>query len=330
MIRDLLFVNNLSIITKSMNLKKTILVILSALFSLLIVYWFYSKQSIKKSKEFAFTDTAKIDEMILIRNHQKVYLNKKNNRWYFNNEDKASEESISLLLKTIRQISVKSLVPEKIKDELIAELRKSIEVQILSEDKLIKNYYIGSTTPDLSGTYAMIKSSKKPYIIEIQGITGNIKSRFQMDSSYWKSKKFISLAPDNIKIITLENHQNPNKSFIIKNIKSNLKLYNLSNQIIQTKDSNNLYQYFSMFSDVNFRKILKRDKKNNTISTTNPIYTLTIQQKNNKNEQFIFYPIYENEKLNYNDLYGLNKSKNELFLLNYFDIDPLFKEPDDF
>ncbi len=150
--------------------------------------------------EFAIADTASVTKIFMadMRGNQVLLTKAKPGHWLLNDNVKAGNESVDLLLKTMANIAVKAPVPKKSYNSVIKRLAtNSIKVEIFQNkyridlfnsirlfphEKLTKVYYVGNPTPDNMGTFMLLEGSEVPFVVYEPGFRGFV-SYIQYDDS---------------------------------------------------------------------------------------------------------------------------------------------------
>jgi hypothetical protein len=202
--------------------KKTFLYagILGALV-LVITLTINSKQTatIKQElRDFAVDDTSSVNKIFLadMRGVTST-LEKKDGGWIVNGKYPVSESRIQTLLMTIKRLDVKHPVAIAAKENVLRELSaEGVKVEIFSNDKKIKTYYVGGTTPSEEGTYMMLENSSAPFVVHIPGFRGYLNSRYFTEERDWRTRQLFVYHPSEVKEIKVEYTQQPQHSFSLK------------------------------------------------------------------------------------------------------------------
>lgn len=216
--------------------------LLLALISTLLIYFLVKsprKSTINPEEiDFAVKDTANIAKVIITAYIEgnavsKVYLTKKMDNWWVNDEYKAQNTAIENLLQTIYSIQMRQpLHPNAI--ENVKKLIKKRNVHVIiqnSNGSVLKGYSIGPATPDSKGNYVILEGADNPYIAEIPGFQGYLSTRFSASPENWRDYTLWSISLDNFQEFTFKDKNNK----ILIQIKKNNDTYWINNQVF--KDS---------------------------------------------------------------------------------------------
>ena len=184
-----------------------------------ILYLSSSKVTLKKDlRDFAIEDTASITRVFMVnKNNEMVNLERSpKGNWIVNGEHIARQESIDLLLKTIKRVEVRAPVSKAAMESVIKNLAgRNIKVEIYMGDKLEKTFFVGGSTQDQHGTFMMLEGSASPFVAHIPGFSGYLTSRFFIDDELWRNPGIFRYNPEDISKITVENGNFPDQSFRI-------------------------------------------------------------------------------------------------------------------
>lgn len=147
--------------------------------------------------EFAIEDTNSIQKIVITDQTGKVATVQRVNGqrlWQLNDRYWAREDAIQLILKTIRRIGIRGKVAESARENMLKILATgSKKVEIYTQDLTTptKIYYVGSATPDHTGTIMLLEipgqgRGQDPYVTHMEGFTGFLSTRFFADEMEWR------------------------------------------------------------------------------------------------------------------------------------------------
>ncbi len=171
------------------------------------------------SENFAVEDTLSVDMIFLADKFgSEVTLERKDGYWSVNNSYVAREDLINVLLKTIKEVKVKSPVPKSQFDTQVRNLStRSIKVEIYQDGDLERTYYVGGATKDQQGTYMLMEGSAAPFITYLERMSGYLTPRYCMDENLWRDQTIFKYKFDDIKEIVVEFPTSNDKSVRVKN-----------------------------------------------------------------------------------------------------------------
>ncbi len=203
-----------------MNKSLKILLIVVALAA--VAYVIISKQPWStlraELKDFTIKDTASVTKFFLAdkKGNQVTVAKNAQGVWMVNDVYEADMNKVSLLLATMREITVRNPVPESSYNTVIGILAtEGIKAEFYAGDHLIKTIYIGSSTPDQTGTFMMVEGSSAPFVTQIQGFVGYLTPRFYPYTIKWKTRKVFDVPMDSIQTVKVTYPGTVGQSFIL-------------------------------------------------------------------------------------------------------------------
>ena len=148
------------------NNKQHTFIILAIILLLIVLLWQmrFKNSDSSLAYDFAVSDTASISKIFIAdMKGNSINLDKTENNWQINNRYKVKNNSMEIILQTIKNISVQRPVSESRYNKVIQDLATNgvkIEIYQNREQKPTKIYTIGSNTSDHSGTYMLLKKSR--------------------------------------------------------------------------------------------------------------------------------------------------------------------------
>jgi len=151
--------------------------------------------------QFAVSDTAAIDKIIIRdKSPGRVELRRTKGQWLVNDDFKAREDAIRLLLTTLHDMELRNFVTERAREQVERHLAVyGKEVEVYSQGQKVKHLIVGNEIPSETGTYMKLKKGVKPYAVHIPGFTGFLNTRFFTESYLWRSREIFSLESRNVR-----------------------------------------------------------------------------------------------------------------------------------
>ncbi len=265
----------------------------------------------KAVNAFAIEDTASISKIFMANKRgEKVLLEKQaNNEWVVNGKVPADLLKIQLLLSTLKQMEIQMPIPASMHNTAIAILAsRGVKTEIYAGDKLIKTMYVGSETPDKTGTFMLLEGEDEVYSVHIPGFVGYLTPRFFMTEIKWRNKLVFNYLPDEIASFNLNYTQNKAESFSYQKdlFAQQNSLKNASGELVMA-DTQQVKVFLSAFQnkyvegyydDSTFTPI-ERD----SLFKLSPFCELTLQSVQGKKHQLTFYvkPIGDRTKERYDE-----------------------------
>ena len=252
------------------------------LFSGLILFFYnYTKElKTESEKKFAIEDIGSIDKIFLSdRKGTNLTLVKKDKRWIVNELYNVRNDAISTLLNTVGELEVQRPVSNTSYNNVITQLATTgVKVEIYYKNK-VKTYTVGGSTNNHLGTYMLMQGADNPYVVHIAGFNGFLSPRYgiqgyELDITSWRDNTIFNIESENINEISLQNLRNPKQSFQI--LTNPFRILDYNEKTIKYR-SNQIMEYFSLFSNINCEKY---KGFNVDISSEKQLYKLTIKHNN--------------------------------------------------
>ena len=201
-------------------MKKQTYILLAILVVIGSAYYLVSKKpwrtAEKAANAFAVEDTASISKIFMANKRgEKVLLERlPNNTWLVNGKVPADFPKIQLLLSTLKQMRIQMPIPATMHNTAIGILAsRGIKTEIYAGDKIIKTIYVGSETPDKTGTFMMLEGDNDAYSIHIPGFVGYLTPRFFITEIKWRDKLVFNYEAADIALLEIAYSKNKQESF---------------------------------------------------------------------------------------------------------------------
>lgn len=237
--------------------------------------------------EFAIEDTSEVVKIFIADNYGTTLLEREkgDEYWVLNSEFKARKSSTDLLLKTFDRAAVKGAVPEKMRGTVIRNLASSAKkVEIYTGgDEPEKIWYVGSATPNHTGTYMLLETpsegkAEEPFIVHMEGFTGFLTTRFFTNEDEWKYTGIFSYPNRTLQSISFNDHKQDHKSYrLISDTTGVLDLYINEGKEIGYSDTLKVQEQFLRFKKVHFESFNSRltVEQEDSLKLTNPDFSIT-------------------------------------------------------
>jgi|LakMenEpi03Aug12_release.lakeMendotaPanAssembly.Ray.scaffolds.fasta_scaffold284349_2 hypothetical protein len=237
-----------------------------------------------KDNEFKIKDTASIDKIFLAnKGNQSVTLVKDGKRWMVNNEFEARGDMMANILHAIRNVEVKQFVPKTAIDNTMKLLSVSAtKVEIYTNGKLAKVYYVGGPTQDHFGTYMVMQDSETPYICYVPGHRGYISTFYTPMADEWRSRQVFRYQLDEIASVKMEFYRVPQLSWEIINLDNkSFKLKSLStNKYIEPFDTGAIKMILKEFKALGFESFVDiNSTRLDSVKAKYPLYKITVTDR---------------------------------------------------
>ncbi len=283
-----------------------------------ISFWFIINKgsgTIKETlRDFAVADTASINKIFLAdKNGNSITLERQpSGQWTVNGKYNVRPDAMQTLLRTIKKIDVKEPIGKNAQDNVIKRLAaKAVKCEIYQNGKLTKAYYVGTETPDQTGTYMILidletmKPSAKAFVTYIPGFEGYLTTRYFVEERGWRDRTVFQYIPSDIASVKVEAPSNLeyNYELIVKgNNNYQIKMLS-SNQLLNNLDTLAVKQYLSYFQHLNFEsfEIDLEKAQIDSVLKSQPINILTVTDNKGKSNKVKFYARFNQKKVAGND-----------------------------
>lgn len=272
-----------------MKKNNLIIIIFIILVIISIVIYFTNKSGTlkKELRDFAVADTSTVDKIFMVNKaNQQVLLEKNGNDWTVNGKFLARKDAVTVLLKTLHRMDVKSPVSKSAFDNVVKSLAtQSTKVEVYQNKNLVKTFYVGGPTQDNFGTFMMLENSSTPFIIHIPGFAGYLSSRFFIEETLWRSTSIYRYKFQEIAEITVEQPVKPESGFKILSANNRYEIIPLDNKLQKSNfDTTSVKEYISLFKNINFEYLvseIKQSKKDSILASV-PYFVISVKDVNGK------------------------------------------------
>lgn len=332
--------------------KNTLTILITLALAVIAGYFLYTnrKGTIRQElKDFAIEDTSAITKIFMVdmANHRITLEKTKPGYWTVNGRYKVRNDLMDILLKTMKNLEVKSPVARAARENVIKRLATGavkVEIYQNNDDEPGKVYYVGGATQDKYGTYMLLENSSEPFIMSIPYFSGYLSTRYNTDEYEWRDKTVFNYQFKDIAGITVEYPRDTAYSFAITNTGNwNYTLRSLQNdELISDYDTTNLKIYLTLFKNVQFESFVRKMNKayRDSIVSYPPMCTITVSDMsgNTTKMRAFLKPAPKGEtdmadnsiKYDVDRMYALIDDERELVTIQYFVFDKLFLTVDNF
>jgi hypothetical protein len=286
----------------------------------------------KSNSSFASEPKKEITKIVLSDASQKLTLEKTGESWILNGRTETRKSGILFFTRVLKEIKIKSpLSPELFDNEITAKGIKPVKVKVYEKRKLIKSFIVYKTRSNAYGNIMKIREGTKPFIVYVPGYDGDIGSAFTLNELFWQPYSVFNLLPSEIESVDFENLSDTVNSFSIVN--KNLH-YTLTDRkrVLTGWDSTLVTRYLSYFTWIPFESwafdLEGEDRK--IIESRPPLYRITVTPVKGAKVVLTLWEKMTGESSSMTKdsdrLIGKTQSRDELFIIRYFDIDPLIKK----
>ena len=301
-------------------------------------------------KDFAIEDTASVTKIFLADKfgHACTVVRDSPGKWTVNRKFTVRPDAIRLLLKTMKDMDVRSPAGKAAYNTIMKEIAaKGTKVEIYQHDKLSKTYYVGGATMDQLGTYMYLENSSAPFVMFIPGFEGYLSTRFIVMEDDWRLKSVLDVSIENISSVIAEDLKNPSNSIMVTKLPNgdfSLESY-FDKKPVANVEQNKLQNYMSGFTFVNYESESRAKKEQlDSVKAAGAFRRLTVTDKNKNTTVVTLYrkPVSNQSKqmdamrADTNPNFDLDRmlaqinSEPGFIIVQYFIFDRFFKTPADF
>lgn len=332
--------------------KNSLIILITLVLTIIVAYLFYTRKegTIRQElKDFAIEDTSVITKIFLVdmANNQVTLEKIKPGHWMVNNKYKVRNDLLDILLKTMKNLEVKSPVARAARENVLKRLATGavkVEIYQNNNDEPGKVYYVGGATQSQTGTYMLLENSSEPFIMTISHFSGYLSTRYNTDEYEWRDKMVFNYQFKDIAGITVEYLQDTAQSFTITNTGNwNYTLRSLQNdELIADYDTTNLKIYITFFKNIQFEGFVRNmdGAYRDSIISHLPVSIITVSDMSGKSTKLMTFlkPVpkggvdLDGNPIEYDidRMYALIDDESDLVTIQYFVFDKLFLTIDNF
>jgi hypothetical protein len=308
-------------------------ILLTVTIGLLLLILFKSRPPFgKNNSSFASEPQKEITKIEFSEDGRRLSLEKAGEKWLINGKTDARKNGILFIIRILREIKIKSPVSSELFDkEIIEKGIEPVRVKVYEKRKLLKSFLVYKTRSNTYGNIMKIRERSKPFIVYIPGYDGDIGSGFTLNELFWQPYTVFNLLPSEISSVDFKNFSDTASSFSIVK-KNRCFIISDTTRDLMGWDSTLVTRYLSYFTWIPFESwaLEKTDEEKKRIESQQPLYRITVSTKGgNKIVLTLWEKITDENNTKTKDsdrLFGKTQNSNELFIMRYFDIDPLIKK----
>lgn len=250
-----------------------------------------SKTSDRKLIEFAVSDTASVDKIVMTDRFKNTTftLVRKDEGWVDVDGRCVQQAMVQTILKTFHKITFKGYLSENAIGPITQKMTAShISVEIFQNGEWTKTWFLGPSTPDHYGQYMLLDTKKDgksdlPVIMEMKGHNGFLDPRFPVDQRQWSCSELISLKRDQLKKVVLTSAVAPDLNYTIEQNSGNLTITDGVTPI-ENIDTTNLIFFMNAFENIHFNQenFSLTKIQEDSIRKSTPLFELTVESNSGK------------------------------------------------
>jgi hypothetical protein len=299
---------------------------------------YYYTDIIVSSKDFAVADAKSLTRIVIEKDTSTLVLEKRKDVWVVNGKDRVKPMMIQRLLYFLENVEVKMPLPRKVHKVAAQALDKGFTITAEANGEVAAKFTIAEFPNSNIGTIGVIAGRLQMYLLQIPGSNYSPASTLSVDAADWHQKQLLSLMPNDIVSITVDNISKPQRSFkVFRGTDGNFHIYDIYNQReVPTFSTEQLDFYLSLYGELGFKQLLKmNDFELRTLVLSQPEAIISISSADGKNEVFKLYlmPIGDDYdaygrplKYDRDKLYVVFNGDRQVVVANWVDYDILLRD----
>jgi hypothetical protein len=280
------------------------------------------------NSSFAAEPKKEITRIDFSQEGKTLTLSKNGDNWLVNGKSEVRKSGVNFILRILSEIKIKSPVsPDLFSTEITGKKINPVRVKVYENGRVIKSFLVYKTNSNIYGNIMKIKGSSKPFIVCVPGYEGDIGSGFTLNELFWQPYTVFNYLPSEITSVRFENLTDSSASFAITN-RNHHYFINGDAGNLTGWDSSLVFRYISYFARVPFESwaLEITDAQQKNIENQKPLYRITVLGTLNRKTVLTLWSISSEKGTDSDRLYGKTDEKDKLFIMRYFDIDPLIKK----
>lgn len=314
---------------------KRLLFILSAItiIAALLVLIIKSELWSRNRTSFSVQEDKPIDMITMVSGRESITLRRVDDRnWTVNGGSEARQSAVLFIIRTLRRIEIKSPVSDQFFDEHIkSQGIVPVEVSVYNSGRKLTSFLVYKFSDDPAGSVIRKSSASKPYIAHIPGYDINPGSHFITDPKFWSSYTIFSISPYEIESIIISDKGENSPDLEIRASGEGYKL-SVSGEMVEDVDTTALMRYLAYYTYVPFEGWayqLKQGEKD-SIARSTPAFTISVEDKSGIKTELMLWRRFstgrDDKSVDSDRLWGSINRGLDIFVVRYYDIDPLIKK----
>ena len=252
-----------------------------------------------------------------------MFLKRKKGVWLLNGKEEARKAAISFLIATLEGIEPKSPLSATTFEELSGKSPViPVLVRVFSGKRKVRSFAVYHFNDTDYGSVLRKSSRSKPYLIYLPGYDFSAGSVFTAEEDYWRPFTIFEIMPSEIKLVAVDYPGETERSFVLENKNGTTILHGAA-----VFDSVAVKRYLSYFVNVPFESVTTGlDLTGETqIMESAPFIAITVSTNDGKKHTLRGWKRYSGKETDTDRLWG-RLDNGKLFVMRYFDLDPLLKK----
>jgi hypothetical protein len=283
-----------------------------------------------RQSSFAIDKQKEITRIAFSEGNKELILTHEADKWMVNGTWEARKSGITFITGILKEMKIKSPVSgELFETEILEKGITPVKIKIFENSRLLSSFLVFKTGSNKYGNMMKLRERTKPFIVAVPGLEGDIGSAFTVNELFWQPFTIYNLLPSEISSVTFENLKDSGSSFRIKCI-NDTYIFSASGEILAGWDSARVKRYISYFTWIPFEKwaydISAAERKK--IESGNPVFRISVIKTDGKEKVLTMWERRAGEEgaIDSDRMWAKTNEREELFIVRFFDIDPLLKK----
>lgn len=286
----------------------------------------------RNNTSFGSEPKNEITKVELSNGKERLTLTKEGDNWVLNGKSQTRKSGVLFLIRILKDIKIKSPVSQELfNSEITAKGIVPVKVKVYENRKVIRSFLVYKTQSNNYGNIMMMRAGAKPFIVYMPGYEGDIGSGFTLNELFWQPYTIFNLLPSEIASVDFENFADTTNSFSILN-KDHRFILSDRGRSLTGWDSALVTRYLSYFTRIPFESwafdIGKAEQEK--IESDKPLYRITLTSSKGIKTILTLWEksggLTDRAQKDSDRLFGKTQARNELFIIRYFDVDPILKK----
>lgn len=298
----------------------------------------------RHSTDFEIKRPEKITRIVLHEGETSVILRKQDHRWQVNDTFPARKDAIRFLMHTLENMEVKSVLSGDVVKKILSDKGiRRIRVSCYRGAIPVRTFMYIPAEKGLTGNLVHRPRSRKYFTVYLPGEEEVSVFPFTTNLYYWRSHKVFDFLPGEVREVTLQHLQTPEKSFVAgvdSTDRYHFRLLQESFPAGYLPDTAKIARYLTYFQSLEFDEFawqLSPEQRAEILSDTGK-YLLKIVSADGDTVQIRTIPKKQSvpgrqdttEAPDPDITWAWIKPPGELVILRYYRIDPWLKDPEYF
>ena len=289
----------------------------------------------KGNTDFAVEEKTEVTRIVFYERNMKLVLLKNNeDEWVIGNNLPARDEAVRFLIKVLKEMKVKSPVTsETFSEEIVKKKIEPVKIHVYEKRRLKKSFFVYHTDSNTYGNMMKMRPSSKPYVMFVPGYETDIGMYFTANNLFWQPFIVFNFMPSEIEEVTLQNYADTSASFRILCQDKDISLLTAEGIAASCCDTTRVKRYVSYFTYIPFERWATEltGEKKEEIKSSVPLYRIEIKTREGKNVNLTIWQKFKTlddgkEIIDNDRVWGQTGDIDEIFVMRYFDIDPILKK----